>query len=218
MMQNMPPNSYSPDFSSSEKLDATICLSAPTAATTNVKKQSPKSKAKSLLDGLQSVDVLCGRDKMSHAHSGNKRFRQIIERHRESYQTASCREKKTSITCQIVKMIRDCEGRFLKRDDETGEWSDVGDDYAREKVSHALRSAKDPNRPKIKKTRVVPKFVPSPEQEAIFRATLRDQQRIFQSLVEKENQGLDAAEMFDHGFSSEDIFSSEQDVSMISEL
>lgn len=201
----IPSNSYSIDFSSSEKLDATICLSSPSAVTTNVKKQSSNSKAKSLLDGLQSVDVLCGRDKMSHAHSGNKRFRQIIEMHREGYQTASCREKKTSITCQIVKTIRDSEGRFLKRDDETGEWSDVGDDYAREKVSHALRSAKDPNRPKIKKQRVVPKFVPSPEQEAVFRATLRDQQRIFHSLVEKENQGLTTTEMVDHGFSSEEL-------------
>ena len=203
-MMQVPSNSYSIDFSSSGKLGATICLSAPSAVTPNFKKECLKSKAKSFLDGLQSVDVLCGRDKMSHAHSGNKRFRQIIERHREGYQTASCREQKTSITCQIVKMIRDCEGRFLKRDDETGEWSDVGDDYAREKVSHALRSAKDPNRPKIKKPRVVPKFVPSPEQEALFRATLRDQQRIFHSLVEKESDCL-STELPDYDFSSEDV-------------
>jgi hypothetical protein len=201
-MMHVPSNSYNVDYSSSEKLNATICLSAPTAVATNFKKQSPKSKSKfldGLLSGLLSVDVLCGRDKMSHAHSGNKRFRQIIEKHREGYQTASCREKKTSITCQIVKMIRDSEGRFLKRDDKTGEWSDVGDDYAREKVSHALRSAKDPNRPKIKKPRVVPKFVPSPEQEALFRATLRDQQRIFHSLVENESNDYDC------DFSSEDV-------------
>jgi hypothetical protein len=201
-MMQIPSNSYtSLDFSSiSEKLDPTICLSsAPTAVTTSF-----KLKSKSFLYGLQSVDVLCGRDKVSHAHSGNKKFRQIIEKHREGYQTASCREKKTSITCQIVNMIRDCEGHFLKRDDVTGEWSDVGDDYAHEKVAHALRSAKDPNRPKIKKPRVVPNFVPSPEQEALFQAALKDQQRIFHSLIRNEGNWL-TTEIHDYNFSSEDL-------------
>lgn len=138
---------------------------------------------------VQTRDVLCGRDKKSHSHVGNKRFRQIVLMHREEYQTASSRDIKTKITCKIVKMIRDCGGRFLKEDETTGEWKDVGDNYAREKVSHALRSAKDPNRPKVKKQREAKKYIPSPEDEALFQATLADQQRIFQGLMDKGEKG-----------------------------
>jgi hypothetical protein len=140
--------------------------------------------------GIEPADVLCGRDKLSHAHCGNKRFRHIIEMNREAYQTAPTRERKTNITGQIVSMVRECGGRFLKVDDATGEWVDVGDTYAREKVSHALRSAKDPNRPRIKKRREVRRHVPSPEEDALFEETLRDQQRIFQGLIEQAAPGM----------------------------
>jgi hypothetical protein len=136
------------------------------------------------------LDVLCGRDKLSHAHSGNKRFRKIIEKHREEYQTAQNRESKTSITTKIIQLIESSGGRFLKKDDDTDKWEVVTEAYAKEKVSHALRSAKDPNRPKVKKRRVIPKYIPTPREEEIFQAALRDQQRIFKSLVSKERQGV----------------------------
>lgn len=106
--------------------------------------------------------------------------------YRLEYQSAPSREQKTKITCKIVNMIRECGGRFLKQDESSGEWKDVGDHYAREKVSHALRSAKDPNRPKTKKQREVKKYVPTPEEDALFEATLADQQRIFRALVVRE--------------------------------
>ena len=142
------------------------------------------------LEGIQTTDVLCGRDKLSYAHVGNKRFRQIIAINREAYQTAPSRENKTSITCDIGNMVREYGGRILKVDDATGEWVEVGDSYAREKVSHALRSAKDPNRPRIKKRREIRKHVPSPEEDVLFGEALRDQQRIFQVLIEREAQGI----------------------------
>jgi hypothetical protein len=143
------------------------------------------------LEGIQTTDVLCGRDKLSHAHIGNKRFRQIIAINREAYQTAPSRENKTSITCDIVTMVREYGGRFLKLDETTGEFQELGEHYIREKVSHALRSAKDPDRPCIRKRREVQKcHVPTPEEDALFQETLRDQQQIFQSLVEREAQGM----------------------------
>jgi hypothetical protein len=109
---------------------------------------------------------------------------------REAYQKSPTREGKTNITCQIVSMVREYGGRILKVDDATGEWVEVGDSYAREKVSHALRSAKDPNRPRIKKRREIRKHVPSPEEDVLFGEALRDQQRIFQVLIEREAQGI----------------------------
>eukprot|EP00980_Cylindrotheca_fusiformis_P031205 scaffold25978_cov122-Cylindrotheca_fusiformis.AAC.3 len=134
---------------------------------------------------ITSADVICGRDKLSHTHVGNKRFRQIIEMNRVSYQNATSRNEKTRITCQVIDAIRSSNGRFLKLDERTGEWSDAGDICAREKVSHALRYAKDPNRPRIKKPRKVIKHAPSAEENAHFDAAFKEQQKLFQELLQK---------------------------------
>jgi len=138
-------------------------------------------------------DVVCGRDKFSHAHVGNKRFRSLIEMYRERYQTAPSRDDKTRITCKIVAMIRAFRpgGRFLKLDPETKEWYDVGDEYAREKVSHALRSAKDPalRKPRRKrKPSTAPRKKPvhSPVANRVFQQLLSDQQRIFDDLLRED--------------------------------
>lgn len=138
-------------------------------------------------------DVVCGRDKFSHSHIGNKRFRVLIEMHRERYQTAPSRDDKTRITCKIVGMIRSWTpgGRFLKLDPQTKEWYDVGDEYAREKVSHALRSAKDPalRKPRRKrKPSVAPRKKPVHSELAnrVFNQLLADQKRIFENLIRED--------------------------------
>ena len=73
-------------------------------------------------------------------------------------------------------------------------WYDVGDTYAREKVSHALRSAKDPNRERIRKKRKVVKHIPTQEEETEYRTLLQDQQQIFQTFVQQEANGECTAE------------------------
>jgi hypothetical protein len=136
------------------------------------------------LEGVLRTDVLCGRDKLSYAHVGNKRFRHIIAMNREAYQTAApSRAEKTSITSETIAMIRASGGRFLKLDEITGEFQELGEYYIHEKVSHALRSAQDPNRRRLKKRREVQKYIPTSEEDALFQETWREQQRIFQSLV-----------------------------------
>eukprot|EP00980_Cylindrotheca_fusiformis_P013326 scaffold3391_cov116-Cylindrotheca_fusiformis.AAC.3 len=139
----------------------------------------------SRIAGITAADVICGRDKLSHTHVGNKIFRKIIEMNRVSYQNATSRDEKTRITCQIVDVIRSSNGRFLKLDEKTGRWFDAGDTCAREKVSHALRYARDPNRPRIRKPRKVVEHVPSAEEDAHFDAVFEEQQRIFQELLQK---------------------------------
>jgi len=133
----------------------------------------------------ERFDILCGREKITHLHIGNKVFRRIVEWNRERYQTATLREDKTRMTVELVERLRKLRpgGRFLKQDTDTGEWFEVGDEYAREKVSHALRSAKDPNRPRAKKKRRIVPRVHTQKENAIFESILGDQQQIFEALV-----------------------------------
>jgi hypothetical protein len=194
MLQVMSSNSNF-NFASGERRIIDYVISSSSAA----RLEEPRTSSPEFEwpEGIEPTDVLCGRDKLSHAHCGNKRFRDIIGMNREAYQTAPSRERKTSITCQIVSIVREFGGRFLRVDDATREWVDIGDTHAREKVSHALRNAKDPNRPRIRKRRAVRIHVPSPEEDALFEETLRDQQRIFQSLMEREAQGMPEIEFED---------------------
>ena len=143
------------------------------------------------------MDVLCGRDKKSHHHCGNRRFRHIIEMNRLAYQQASTREQKTKLSMDIVGMIRTCGGRFLRESEEKeGEWEDVGDLIAREKVSHALRSAKDPHRPRVpKKRRPMAKYVPTPDEDELYEVTLKAQKEISEYFLRQEEDGKTMADM-----------------------
>ena len=132
-------------------------------------------------------DVLCGRDRLIHSHPGNNGFRCLINEYREHYQSAKHREEKTSITAEIIYTVNRYGGRFLKQ--EKGSWREVDPSYAHEKVSHALRSAKDPNRVKPKRTRNVPIRPPSAEEERFFRILLADQQTILQRLLKNRVDG-----------------------------
>lgn len=132
----------------------------------------------------QKFDIICGRDKNACSHVGNKRFRVIVEMNRERYQTARSRDEKTKITVELISTIRSCEpgGRFLKMDDNNY-WVDVGDAYAREKVSHALRSAKNPHRQKSRKVHKLSRTSLTKQADDAFGDLLEKQQDIFLHLV-----------------------------------
>jgi hypothetical protein len=136
------------------------------------------------LKGVQENDVLCGRSEVSHI--GNKKYRRVIEGHRKAYQNAPSRRKKTELSFQIILRIRQGGGRFLKMDEDSGEWQELDDKQAKEKVSHALRSAKDPDRPRQRKPRVVKKHVPTAKEEMLYNLILRDQQELFRVMMKKE--------------------------------
>jgi hypothetical protein len=82
-------------------------------------------------------DVLLGRGKGFQQHIGNLRFRHMIEEHFTQYESAS-KMAKTELTEEVVRIIKETSGRFLK-EDSLG-WTDVGDDVARLKASHSFRS------------------------------------------------------------------------------
>ena len=54
----------------------------------------------------EQSDILCGIDKTSLSHTGNRRFKVIIEMNREKYQTPLVSDEKTCITTKIVTMIQ----------------------------------------------------------------------------------------------------------------
>lgn len=85
------------------------------------------------------------------ANRGNKRFRDIVALHRPDYVRAP-KIQKPSVARVIVRAIRngDPPGRFLKKDEKTGKWFDVGDKKAAEKTSQALREKTNEERDKLK--------------------------------------------------------------------
>mmetsp|Transcript_6893 Transcript_6893/g.10908 ORF Transcript_6893/g.10908 Transcript_6893/m.10908 type:complete len:310 (-) Transcript_6893:89-1018(-) len=87
-------------------------------------------------------DILMGRGGKNNQHVGNEKLRGMARLHSANYQVAS-KKGKSFISRQLVKQVRllGPPGRFLKKDNATGVWEDVGDDVAREKASQVLRDA-----------------------------------------------------------------------------
>lgn len=85
-------------------------------------------------------DVLYGRGGGTNHHPGNKRYRKMVEERKLDY-VNSKRLDKPLVALEIIKFWRSQEppGRFLKLDEKSGLWQDVGDKKAREKTSQALR-------------------------------------------------------------------------------
>jgi hypothetical protein len=97
------------------------------------------SKKGRLQDDFQPSEysVLCGRGKDSFNHVGNSRFRILVGMFVERYSKATTRTAKSAIVSEIVKMIRQAGGNFCQF--KRGAWFEVGDIYAREKVSAKFR-------------------------------------------------------------------------------
>lgn len=92
-------------------------------------------------DGLfqyEANDVLSGRGGGTNQHEGNCFFRSLINKNRERYLRAK-KNDKPFISLSIVDIIRQRKGRFLKKDEDSGLWFEIGDAQAREKTSQALR-------------------------------------------------------------------------------
>jgi len=109
----------------------------PSLATANM---LPPSTKPDVLDisAVNDNDVLCGRGGGTNSQVGNRRFRSVVTQHQPVYLTAKRREKPL-IARAIVECIRNKGGRFLKRNEETKEMFDVGDEKAEAKTSQALR-------------------------------------------------------------------------------
>jgi hypothetical protein len=85
-------------------------------------------------------DVMYGRGGGTNHHPGNKIYRKYVEDRKLDY-VNSKRLDKPLVALDIIRTWRAQipPGRFLKMDEKTGLWNDVGDKKAREKTSQALR-------------------------------------------------------------------------------
>lgn len=85
-------------------------------------------------------DVMYGRGGGTNHHPGNKKYRKMVEDRKLEY-VNSKRLDKPLVALEIIRHWRSQlpPGRFLKLDEKTGLWNDVGDKKAREKTSQALR-------------------------------------------------------------------------------
>jgi hypothetical protein len=108
------------------------------AAAANPNEPPPIPAAKEGTSIFNDHDVLSGRGGGTNVHPGNRNFRDLINLHRRAYLKAR-KNDKPSISRAIVRSIRDNNGGFLKKDDKSGLWFEIGDDAAREKTSQALR-------------------------------------------------------------------------------
>ena len=73
-------------------------------------------------------DVLSGRGNFANCHDGNEYFRKLVHKHKLEY--ARCpKQQKGEFSHLIVAEIkaRDPPGRFLKQDNKTKLWYDIGE-------------------------------------------------------------------------------------------
>lgn len=87
-----------------------------------------------------SSDIICGRGTQTHTHIGNKQFRATIAMNVERYAQAETKIAKSLVVLCVVNEIRKTSA-FVKKDGKTGKWLELGDQFAKEKVGHALRDS-----------------------------------------------------------------------------
>jgi predicted ATPase len=72
-------------------------------------------------------------------HEGNACFIRILEQHQEEYQLKSQLEQ-PMVALDILHEWRNKGGRFLKYEEKTRLWNDIGDKKARQRISRALKN------------------------------------------------------------------------------
>jgi hypothetical protein len=98
-------------------------------------------------------DVLFGRGGRSNHHPGNKCYHSEKQKIQPRYMAAT-KDDKTAISQELVDIIHDWGGRFLRLDDGTkDQWYEVLPIVARKKVSQALREFNTPDQRQLKRAR-----------------------------------------------------------------
>jgi len=110
----------------------------PLAESREEKDEAAGESQKISASGITKLDVLSGRGGGTNNHEGNRYFRRLCDQRRHDY-VMSKKMRKKGIAKDIVEDIRSGGGRFLKRDDKTGDWEDIGEQKAISKTSQALR-------------------------------------------------------------------------------
>jgi hypothetical protein len=84
-------------------------------------------------------DVKCGRGKPAEDHAGNKWYLDRVKERRTAYNEAKSQLSKRLVAEEVVVLVRNRGGRFLKQDPGTKLWNDIGNAKAMAKAGQALR-------------------------------------------------------------------------------
>jgi len=87
-------------------------------------------------------DIVCGRGKGSYNQPGNKRFRDLVKTYIPQYVQAKTKFDKSFILSNIIdhaRSLNDGTTRFVKK--TNGQWCELSEEQAREKVGHTIREA-----------------------------------------------------------------------------
>jgi hypothetical protein len=123
------------------------------------------NKAISYGEGLRPMDIISSHSK-SETLGGNILYNDMIEKKNGDYAAITDRNSKKIVTKDIVKNLKNMGARFMKKN-EAGEWEELSEKMARDKVSHALRNAYESQSkkamaeaaPKTKKHSPIPKIM-----------------------------------------------------------
>jgi len=95
------------------------------------------------IDQIHNLDVLCGRGGRSNHHFGNKVYRQVVSDMKMNYKSIDGKKGKTNLSRAIVDHVIGYGGRFVKKEDSTGNYYLLSHTEARRKTSQALREIKE---------------------------------------------------------------------------
>jgi len=101
-------------------------------------KDDDENKDKFQVEHPTTNDILCGQSRVCASHEGNRNFQAVLDSFAGKYQKATNKQEKMTMTKEIVAIIHNLGGKFLKNKD--GMWEEISTVAARDKVSHALRT------------------------------------------------------------------------------
>lgn len=114
----------------------------PSVASKKRKEKSPS--VKNYIEGNPNEkDVLMGRGGRSNHHPGNARYLEAKLTIQPRYRKAT-KEEKTGISQELVDVVKNWGGRFVKLDDTNQRWYEVDNVTARKKASQTLREENTP--------------------------------------------------------------------------
>lgn len=114
-----------------------------------------KPGAGGIIENPNENDVLSGRGGRINSHPGNIKFRELVNKHKHQYLSKETKKlEKVKVADLIVQTIRsmDPPGRFLKEDNSSKGWIEIGDEKARKKAGQAMREKADLTRQELEHT------------------------------------------------------------------
>ena len=86
-------------------------------------------------------NVICGRGKLCTSSPGNMYLRSLVDQNLTAYSMARNKAEKSAIVSSIIYQVREvCPfGAFVKQEDDSDEWWEVDDSFAREKIGCIIR-------------------------------------------------------------------------------